>query len=128
MWDFIRPMTIEAPRPEYEENCKRLRLLRAALGVTQTQMAGLLGISQTAWALSENGRRISLDNALLLRERFAIGLDWVYCGNMFQLPIGIAEKLFECEEMVAAKVAEEAAEEAAQGAADVYELLEDEHD
>jgi hypothetical protein len=118
--DFIHPwqlMQSKRVRLESDSDFCGLRLAQRRL-----RWLVCSGFSQTAW--KENGRGVSLDTAFLLRDRFAVGLDWIYFGNMFQLPIGIAEKLFECEQAEAA----EAAEEAAYQAAELAELLADEND
>lgn len=68
---------------------KRLARTRMALGYTTTKMCQLMGsISHgSAYTNYESGRRrISLDHALALRRECGIGLNWIYCGDIADLP------------------------------------------
>ena len=80
----------------HEETSKRLKKLRKAVGKTQAEMAELVGVSQTAWSLnerSEPGRRISIDSSMRLCELFGVSLDWIYRGNIANLPPKLIEKM-----------------------------------
>lgn len=98
MYAFVEafpPMSREPPSPHsLAEIAKRLRLLREALDNTQASMASLAGVTPAAWGNYESGlRRIRVDEALRLCSALGVTLDWVYRGNMSQLPIELGEKL-----------------------------------
>ena len=77
-----------------EEIGKRLKRLRKALGKTQAEMAELVGISKRAWGLIEKGaRRINVGAALRLCDLYGLSLDWIYRGNIAQLPLNLIEKM-----------------------------------
>jgi len=84
-----------APDPtSLGEIAKRLILLRKSLGNTQQTMADLIGTSPQAWGNYESGiRRIRVDEGLRLCSALGVTLDWIYRGNMSQLPIELGEKL-----------------------------------
>ena len=55
---------------------------------------GLVGVSQAAWNLNESGtRRISVDSSIRLCELFGVSLDWIYRGNIAQMPLKLVEKM-----------------------------------
>lgn len=82
------------PRPAVDPSSaaevgKRLARTRQALGYTTTKMCDLMGsISHgSAYTNYEMGRRrISLDHALALRRECGLTLDWIYCGDISNLP------------------------------------------
>ena len=77
-----------------EEIGKRLKKLRKALGKTQAEMAELAAISKRAWSLIERGsRRIGVGAALRLCDLYGLSLDWIYRGNIAQLPLNIIKKM-----------------------------------
>lgn len=77
-----------------EQISARLTLLRGALDLTQASMADLIGAKPQAWGNYETGeRRIRVDEALKLCTALGVTLDWIYRGNMSQLPVELAEKL-----------------------------------
>src|SRR5262245_39561537 len=64
-------------RTNLDELGERLKLTREALGLAQVDLCRRTGISTQAWNNYERGaKRISVDNAIRLRERLGIPLDW----------------------------------------------------
>lgn len=74
---------------------RRLKATREALGFsTQHEFATALGVDRSSYNLFENGkRRLTNDVALKMRRKFNISLDWIYCGEASQLPVGLTAKL-----------------------------------
>ena len=65
----------------YEAIGQRMKRLRLAVGLTQKQMAKVLGISRPAITRQESGEdRISVDHAMIVKEQFSVGLEWIYLG------------------------------------------------
>ena len=52
-----RPSRTESDRRLMAQMGRRLRWVREALGVNQTEMARMVGVTQTAWSLYERGLR-----------------------------------------------------------------------
>jgi transcriptional regulator with XRE-family HTH domain len=74
----------------------RLALTRRALGLTQIMMGQLMGTISNgqAWGNYEGGkRRISVDHALALCRNCGMTLDWIYQGQMVNLPPDLREKI-----------------------------------
>lgn len=66
---------------------RRLLALRLALGHTQVSFSRLTGISQPTLANYEAGiRRPELDKAILIVQKTAVTLDWLYLGERSGLP------------------------------------------
>ena len=66
----------------------RLHKLREHLGLSQSKMAESLGISQPQWSQYESGtRKLTVEVACVLAERYAVTLDWLYLGNAAGLPM-----------------------------------------
>lgn len=74
---------------------RRLKATREALGYpTQNEFAKALGVDRSSYNLFENGkRRLTNDVALKMRRKFGISLDWIFCGEVSQLPVGLIAKL-----------------------------------
>lgn len=74
---------------------ERLRMLRVALGHSQTEMAERYGVeSQQAWGNYERGERpLDYRIALTIANKDGVPLDWIYRGLTYTLPVGLAEKL-----------------------------------
>ena len=75
---------------------RRLELTRRALGLTQVMMGRLAGAISNgqAWGNYEAGnRRISIDHALALSRTLGVSLDWIYQGQMVNLPPELREKI-----------------------------------
>jgi transcriptional regulator with XRE-family HTH domain len=84
-------------RPGMENSVLARRLVRTRLALgytTQRGFAEQLGIRSHQINVFERGRRrISLGVALLIREKFGISLDWIYCGDAAGLPAALYKKL-----------------------------------
>jgi transcriptional regulator with XRE-family HTH domain len=66
----------------------RLAALRDLTGLKQEPFAEGLGITQPAWNQYEKGRRrITLDVAASVAEKYGVTLDWIYKGEVSGLPI-----------------------------------------
>ena len=79
-----------------EEIGARLALTRRALGFTQADMGRLMGATSNgqAWQNYEAGnRRISIDHALMLCRNCGLTLDWIYQGQLVNLPPALREHL-----------------------------------
>lgn len=88
-------MPREMPNPySLPEIAKRLKLLRSSLNNTQATMANLAGVTPQAWGNYEQAaRRIEIDAVTRLRAALGITSEWVYYGNMAQLPAELIEKM-----------------------------------
>src|SRR5262245_15492127 len=76
------------------EIAERLRLSREALGFSMTTMARLIGSPTSTWHNYESGiRRISLDQALRLKARTGLTLEWIYSGEIATLPPHLRDKI-----------------------------------
>jgi transcriptional regulator with XRE-family HTH domain len=68
---------------DYKGIARRLRSLRHAHELSQEQFGQICGVSQAAAGARERGEKrypLSIVSALLLRKRFGVTLDWLYCG------------------------------------------------
>lgn len=74
---------------------ERLKLLRSALGLSQTQMAERYGLeSQQAWANYERAKRpLDYRIALTIANKEGASLDWIYRGMEWTLPPQVTELL-----------------------------------
>ena len=75
---------------------RRLELTRRALGFTQVAMGRLMGAVSNgqAWQNYEAGtRRISIDHALALCRNCSVTLDWVYQGQLVNLPPALRDRI-----------------------------------
>jgi transcriptional regulator with XRE-family HTH domain len=90
---------METPNPHSREAIsRRLKLLRIVHGKTQQQMADLIGIPQPSWGYYEKHKRqITTDHALRLCNVFGVNLDWIYRGNISQLPPELVDRLMRGE-------------------------------
>ncbi|WP_294553385.1 helix-turn-helix transcriptional regulator [uncultured Pseudoflavonifractor sp.] len=58
---------------------QRLRVLRQSHGKTQSEIAGLLNISRSAYALYEAGKRqLSYDSLVILADYYQVSLDYLF--------------------------------------------------
>jgi transcriptional regulator with XRE-family HTH domain len=72
----------------------RLRVVRAALGFSQKDMAGALNVSPQAWSGWEKGRDLA-DPLVLARAavRYGFTLDWIYIGSLAHMPSELAAEI-----------------------------------
>ena len=73
----------------------RLIRTRQALGFEeQVEFCAEIGVAKNVYNPFEKGkRRITIDVALKIRERFDISLDWIYCGDASRLSVSIHKKI-----------------------------------
>jgi len=72
----------------------RLALLRQFHSDKAAEFCRKAGIAQSTWNNYETGdRRISLDAAIRLCNRFRITLDWIYRGEQYGLPAEFVDYL-----------------------------------
>ncbi len=86
---------IPAMREAFPGMAKRLKDTRLALGFhKQVDFCREIGTEKNVYNPFEKGSRpISLDVALKIRKRFAISLDWTYCGDPAALSPEVARAL-----------------------------------
>ena len=75
---------------------RRLTQLLEALEITAAELCRQTGLATNRWSQYETGeRRITLDAALILCERYKITLDWIYFGDESGMPQRIVSKFRE---------------------------------
>lgn len=73
---------------------RRLTVTREALELSQTEFCEAAGISQPRYSPFESGkRRLTLDAAMALVDRYNLTLDWLYRGDPSGLPMHLATKI-----------------------------------
>lgn len=77
------------------EIANRLIRTRIALGFeSQADFCAQIDVQKHVYNPFEKARRrISLDVALKIRDRFGIPLDWTYCGDASRIPAGLFKKI-----------------------------------
>jgi transcriptional regulator with XRE-family HTH domain len=66
---------------------ERLVLLRESMGMAQTEFAARAGIHQSIYNVYESGRRRpSLNDAIKLRQRLGVSMEWLYFGDELSMP------------------------------------------
>lgn len=77
-----------SPAKPFADIAERLLWHRTMLGLTQEEYALKIGTKRSAYSLWEAGsHRLSLNGALVLRERFGLSLDFMYEGIDDALPM-----------------------------------------
>jgi transcriptional regulator with XRE-family HTH domain len=72
----------------------RLMRVREIMGLTKKEFADRAGLSEQAYGAYENGvRRLSLTSAISLRRAYKLPLDFMYFGNIADLPTRISRDL-----------------------------------
>src|SRR5262249_8869917 len=67
---------------------------REALELSQAEFCRQSGVERTLYNPFEKGRRrITIDVAMKIRDRYGITLDWIYAGDPHALPSGLYPKL-----------------------------------
>lgn len=85
---------IPAMAEQIKAIAKRLVRTREALGLTQAEFCIQIGVEKNIYNPFEKGRRrITIDVALKIRDRFGVSLDWIYCGQVAALPVDLFNKL-----------------------------------
>ena len=77
----------------------RLVRLRAALRMSQAEICRAIDVAPNRWNQYESGeRRITLEVAGKLRQRFGVTSDWLYFGDESGLPQRLSDKFLEAAE------------------------------
>jgi len=72
----------------------RLLRTREALELSQAEFCRQIGVERNLYNPFEKGRRrITIDVAMKIRDRYGITLDWIYAGDPHALPSGLYHKL-----------------------------------
>jgi transcriptional regulator with XRE-family HTH domain len=73
---------------------RRLLRTREALGLSQAEFCRQIGVERNLYNPFEKGRRrITIDVAMKIRDRYGITLDWTYAGDPHALPSALYHKL-----------------------------------
>ena len=73
---------------------RRLLRTREALELSQAEFCRQIGVERNLYNPFEKGRRrITIDVAMKIRDRYGITLDWIYAGDPHALPSGLYHKL-----------------------------------
>lgn len=68
----------------------RLRRTRTAFGMQQGEFAAAAHLAVSTYNQYEQGKRlITIENAIVLCDRFDISLDWIYRGEAGGLPLQV---------------------------------------
>lgn len=94
-WEQGPRMSRKYLRPEdIAEIAERLRLLREALGMSQSEIARRIGASPSQWNNYEKPLvRIRIDEAIKLTQTFGVTLDWIYTGDARMMPNHLMQKI-----------------------------------
>lgn len=91
--DMFRPM-LEEQGDNLDAVATRLARAREILGLSKRDFAERAGISEQAYGPVENARRpLSLEMAKKLRKTYGLTLEFMYFGNIHDLPHRIAKAL-----------------------------------
>jgi transcriptional regulator with XRE-family HTH domain len=78
---------------------ERLRLLRLALGLSQSEIARRIGAKPSQWNNYEKPLvRIRIDEAIKLSQTFGVPLDWVYQGDARMMPYELKRRIDDMRE------------------------------
>lgn len=95
----IGPAMARDPNPESVEACgRRLEATRIALGLSQAEICRQTGITPQAWNNAETGdNRLAIENAYKICRRYGLTTDWLYRGDIRQIPAELAKKIAQAE-------------------------------
>lgn len=75
----------------FSDIAHRLRAVRAFYEMSSIDFARQADVNHKSYSQWESGdHRISIDGAILLRDRYGISLDFIYLGSIDTLPAKIA--------------------------------------
>lgn len=81
-------------RPDYTDIAERITAFREYLDMSASEFAREHGFSTSQLSNWEAGtRRISVDAAMRLYERYGLSLDFIYLGRLSALPHNLATEL-----------------------------------
>ena len=73
---------------------RRLLRTRQALKLSQAEFCRQIGVERNLYNPFEKGRRrITIDVAMKIRDRYGVTLDWIYAGDPHALPSGLYHQL-----------------------------------
>lgn len=73
---------------------KRLVTLREAVALNAAELCRRTGMSANRWSQYESGeRRITLEAASILCDKYGVTLDWIYRGDESGLPARLIERM-----------------------------------
>ena len=73
---------------------RRLVKTREALRLSQAEFCRQIGVERNLYNPFEKGRRrITIDVAMKIRDRYGVTLDWIYAGDPHALPSDLYQKL-----------------------------------
>lgn len=75
---------------------QRLVATQKAIGLSPADLCRETGITANQWSQFINPdykRRITIDQAYKLKDKYGITLEWIYDGDPSRLPLEIAQKL-----------------------------------
>jgi transcriptional regulator with XRE-family HTH domain len=73
---------------------RRLLKTREALGLSQAEFCRQIGVQRSLYnPFERGGRRITIDVATKIRNRYGISLDWIYLADQRALPSDLYQKL-----------------------------------
>ncbi|WP_157982296.1 helix-turn-helix transcriptional regulator [Oceanicella sp. SM1341] len=83
-----------SPEMSRERVSLRLRALREALDISQSQFADAIGHDRSSYSKVESGKEgLSLRYAQIMCDLYGIGLDFIYRGDFRDLPDNLASKV-----------------------------------
>jgi DNA-binding XRE family transcriptional regulator len=73
---------------------RRLLRTRQALKLSQAEFCRQIGVERNLYNPFEKGRRrITIDVAMKIRDRYGVTLDWIYAGDPHDLPSELYHQL-----------------------------------
>ena len=85
---------IDMPPMTPKNTGRRLLRTREALELSQAEFCRQIGVERNLYNPFEKGRRrITIDVAMKIRDRYGITLDWIYAGEPYALPSALYHKL-----------------------------------
>jgi transcriptional regulator with XRE-family HTH domain len=73
---------------------RRLLRTRQALKLSQAEFCRQIDVERNLYNPFEKGRRrITIDVAMKIRDRYGVTLDWIYAGDPHALPSGLYHQL-----------------------------------
>ena len=85
---------IDMPPMTPKNTGRRLLRTREALELSQAEFCRQIGVERNLYNPFEKGRRrITIDVAMKIRNRYGITLDWIYAGDPHALPSDLYHKL-----------------------------------
>lgn len=78
----------------FKETGLRIENVRRYLGVSQSELAAILGVTQSSVSMCISGERLlRVEHALILLKTYGISLDFIYAGLVNSFPQNVAKAL-----------------------------------